>query len=185
MISNDLRSALATPTTPAKPSVAQLMGYAIHPILVAFPICLYAIATVSFIAYAFNFQSFWFRAGFYATVAGVIMAVIAAIPGVVDYFGSIPPKDEAKKVGRLHIAFNALALVLFVINAVLLWDIVTPEAVRVEAFDSLSYTVPMWISIAGLLSTLTAGYYGGTLVQQHHVGIQPSPIVTKRKVQTV
>ena len=160
------------------------MGHALHPVLVAFPIVLYAVATGSFIAYAFNHGSFWFRAGFYANVAGVIAAVVAAIPGIIDYFGAIPERDQAKTTAKTHIAFNTVALVLFAVNAILLWDIVTPSAIRVEAFDTMSFRTPMWISIVGMLSTLTAGYFGGTLVQQHHVGIEPSVVRPIGKTQT-
>ena len=171
---NDSNSRERMMVTPAKPSVALVMGHALHPVLVAFPTVLYAVATGGFIAYAFNHESFWFRAAFYANVAGVIAAVVAAIPGIVDYFGAIPEKDQAKRVAKTHIAFNTVALVLFAVNAILLWDIVTPSAIRVEAFDTFSFRTPMWISIVGMLSTLTAGYFGGALVQQHHVGIEPS-----------
>ena len=179
MISDDLRRELnqsspnaASPnvrlTTSVKPSVAQLMGHALHPILVAFPITFYAIATASFIAFALNAQVFWFRAAFYASLAGVVAAVIAAIPGVMDYFGSIPAGDSAKKVGRTHAGFNTLALFCYASIVALLWDQVTPEAIFTE-----SVTAPMILSILGFTSTLVAGYLGGSLVQQHHVGIEP------------
>lgn len=152
----------------AKPSVAQLMGHAIHPLLVAFPITFYTIATASFITYAVNANVFWFRVAFYSAFAGVIAAVVAAIPGMADYFGSIPARDPAKKVGRNHIAFNTLALFFYASIVVMMWTSVTPEAIYTE-----SVTAPMWLSIAGLASTLAAGYFGGELVQKHHVGIEP------------
>lgn len=191
MISDDLRRELGKPiqpreaqmTTPAKPSVAQLMGHAIHPILVAFPIVLYAVATACFITYNVNAEAFWFRVGFYASFAGVISAVVAAIPGMTDYFGSIPDRDPAKKVGMTHAAFNVLALVLFAAVVALLWNSVTPETLRLNAVNPMT---PMWLSIVGLCSTLAAGYYGGALVQQHHVGIEPSVhthSVTSPKIQ--
>ncbi|CAN5565009.1 hypothetical protein BH10BDE1_BH10BDE1_29410 [soil metagenome] len=179
MISDNLRRELDRPiqprtqrlVTPVKPSVAQLMGHAIHPILVAFPITFYAIATASFITFAVNDSAFWFRVGFYASLAGVIAAVVAAIPGMVDYFGSIPKSDPAKKVGGAHIAFNMVSLLLFASIVVLLWDIFTPSTVRTEAVNLMA---PMWLSIVGMVSTLVGGYLGGSLVQEHHVGIEPS-----------
>ena len=184
MISDDLRRELNQPprtrqlVTPAKPSVAQIVGHALHPILVAFPITFYSIATASFIAYAMNAQVFWFRAAFYASIAGVISAVIAAVPGLMDYFGSIPAQDPAKKVARTHAGFNTLSLFCYASIVALLWNSVTPEAVFTE-----SVMTPMWISIVGLASTLVAGYFGGSLVQQHHVGIEPGrEPVTSRKV---
>ncbi len=156
------------PTVDAKPSVAQIMGHAIHPLLVAFPITFYTIATASFITYAVNANVFWFRVAFYSSMAGVIAAVVAAIPGMADYFGSIPTRDPAKKVGRTHIAFNTLALFFYASIVALMWSSVTPDAIYTE-----SVMAPMWLSIAGLVSTLAAGYFGGELVQKHHVGIEP------------
>jgi uncharacterized membrane protein len=178
MMSDDLRRELNhEPRTSVyrnrlKPSVATVMGHALHPILVAFPVVLYSVATACFIAYAVNLQPFWFKAAFYANVAGVVAAVIAAIPGMMDYFGAIPNRDPAKKVARTHVAFNSLALILFAVNAAILWNVVTPEVLRVEAFDSFDYRASMGISIVGLLSTLAAGYFGGTLVQEHGMGLQ-------------
>lgn len=180
MMSDDLRKELRESnqpreilmTTPVKPSVAQIMGHAIHPILVAFPIVLYSIATACFIAYNVNAETFWFRAAFYASFCGVIAAVIAAVPGLTDYLGSIPARDPAKKVGLTHAAFNVLSLALYSSVVVLLWNTVSPEGLRVEVVDAVT---PMWLSIIGLLSTLVAGYYGGSLVQQYHVGVEPSP----------
>lgn len=154
-----------------KPSVAQLVGHAIHPLLVSFPISLYAIATASFVTFVINGSAFWFRVGFYASFAGVIAAVIAAVPGVIDYFGSIPKRDPAKKVGAAHLVFNVLSLLLFGAIVFMLWDIFTPSTMRAEAAD---LHAPMWMSMAGMISTLVAGYLGGSLVQEHHVGIEPS-----------
>lgn len=153
----------------AKPSVAQFMGHAIHPILIAFPITFYTIATASFIAYAVNANVFWFRVAFYACVAGVIAAVVAAVPGMADYFGSIPARDPAKRIGKSHAGFNVLALFCFAAIVAMMWTNVTPDAIYTE-----SVTAPLWLSIIGLAATLAAGYLGGELVQKHHVSIDPT-----------
>lgn len=172
MISNDVRQ--------AKPSMTQIMGHALHPILAAFPIVLYAISTGCYIAYAINLQSFWFKAAFYAGCAGVFAFIAAAIPGILDYLSHISAKSAARKTARTHVAFNILALMLFVTNTLLLWNVVTPEVLRVEAFDALDHRTPMWVAIIGMISTLTAAYQGGKLVQQYGIGTDEPPLQSRR-----
>src|SRR5436305_15341195 len=96
-------------------SKIKLFGHPIHPMLVAFPVAFYTGALAAFIAYNSNSDQFWFKVGFVANAAGVIMAALAAIPGFIDWL-YIPPEQKAKKTGTLHMICNVLALVLYGAN---------------------------------------------------------------------
>ncbi|MBO9684511.1 MAG: DUF2231 domain-containing protein [Flavisolibacter sp.] len=143
-------------------SKVKIFGHPVHPMLVAFPITLYTAAMVCYIVYNNNADMFWFKAGLAANIAGVCMAVLAALPGFIDWL-NIPSDTKPKRTGVTHLVFNVLALALFAINAAMLyneWNDTTPQ---------LYYALPL--TIAGFVCTLVAGFMGWTLVQTHHVGV--------------
>lgn len=143
-------------------SKVKIFGHPVHPMLVAFPVAFYTAAMACFIAYYSNGDAFWFKTGFVANLAGVGMAVIAALPGFVDWM-NIPSGQTAKKTGAAHMTLNVLALLLFAANASMLygqWNDPQPQ---------LFYALPL--TIGGFACTLIAGFLGWTLVQKHHVGV--------------
>jgi uncharacterized membrane protein len=148
-------------------SKIKLLGHPIHPMLVAFPIAFYTAALRGFIAYAVWGDPFWFQLGLAANIAGVVTALLAAVPGFLDWLLGIPSKHRAKQTGLVHMVLNVSALVLFAINAWLLWDQWT------VAVPDLRWAI--WLSLLGVALTVGAGYYGYTLIQKHHVGVDLTP----------
>jgi uncharacterized membrane protein len=151
-------------------SKARIAGHPIHPMLIAFPIALYTVTVVTLIVHAGTADPFWYRAALWSNVAAVVMAAVAAIPGLIDLL-SLPRHTRARSTGLRHAAFNVLALVLFVISAVLLYQ----DWSGAPNLAALDVTAPLVLGILGLCSTLVAGWLGWTLVQTHHVGVQPGP----------
>jgi uncharacterized membrane protein len=145
-------------------SKVKLFGHPIHPMLVAYPIAFYTATLVTYLIYQFGGQDqFWFRVAIAATLAGVVMAVVAALPGFIDWAMGIPGETEAKTVGLRHMILNVVALVLFIILAVIntgKWDATTPSA-----------GLGIILALIGVLLTVAAGAHGWTLIQTHHVGV--------------
>ena len=148
-------------------SKIKIAGHPIHPMLISFPVAFYAAALVLFCAYALGASAFWFRVGVYANLAGVIMAVVAAVPGFLDWALGVPKGTEAKRTGATHMVLNVVALVLFAINVFVQW----PH--RMEAAPGVGLAVIL--PLAGVITTLAAGWLGWRLVQTHHIGIELSP----------
>lgn len=140
---------------------ARIAGHPIHPMLVAFPIALYVTTVVALFVFSGTRNVFWYTAAFYANVAAITMAALAAIPGLIDLIG-LPRRTQARATGIRHAAFNVLSLVLFAISAALLY----------KGGSINDVTAPIVLGVLGLVSTVTAGWLGWTLVQTHHVGIQ-------------
>lgn len=143
-------------------SKIKILGHPIHPMLVAFPVAFYTGALASFIAFNSNQDIFWFKVGYVANVAGVIMAIVAAIPGFIDWL-YIPAETKAKKTGAFHLICNVAALLLFAINIWMLrekWNDAHP-----------SVGTALILTGAGFVLTIIAGFLGWTLVQKHHVGV--------------
>jgi uncharacterized membrane protein len=149
-------------------SKVKLFDHPIHPMFVAFPIALYTVSFAGFLVFQFlNGNAFWYRLGFFANMAGVAMAMIAAIPGLLDWAMGIPRYTEAKKQGAIHMTLNLAALAFFLYNAYAIRG--TWNAIPTEAMSSVVRTGIGW------LFTAAAGYYGWTLVSVYKVGVQLTP----------
>jgi uncharacterized membrane protein len=146
-------------------SKVKLFGHPIHAMLVGFPVTLYTATLLSYIAYQASGDIFWFRVGIAANVAGVVMALLTAIPGFLDWLLGIPGDAAAKGTGLRHMLLNVTALVVFAINAGLhlgYWNsLARPDA-----------TLAIILGVIGVGVTLTAGWLGWNLVQKHHVGVE-------------
>jgi uncharacterized membrane protein len=148
-------------------SKVKLAGHPVHPMLVGFPVALYTATLVCMATYAASDDPFWFKAGWYANVAGVVTALVAALPGFIDWAVGIPRGTAAKKTGLAHMLLNVTALILFAANAIVLrpqLDVALPEL-----------GPGLVLPILGFAATLVAGFLGWRMVQTHHVGVQLTP----------
>jgi len=145
-------------------SKIKIMGHPVHPMLVTFPIAFYTSTLIAFIIYAFSGASFWFRVGITANVAGIGMAAVAATFGFIDWYLGIPSGTDAKSTGIKHMTLNVIALLLFLLTLIFNageWNVLAPVM-----------RGAIVLPLIGFLVTLGAGYYGWTLVQNHHVGVE-------------
>src|SRR2546423_9570127 len=93
-------------------SKIKIGGHPVHPMLIAYPVAFYTATVVCYIVYSSNHDDFWFKVAYVANLAGVVMAVVAALPGFIDWLG-IPSNVRAKRTGLLHLISNVIALLLF------------------------------------------------------------------------
>ena len=154
-------------------SKARIAGHPIHPMLIAFPVALYVATTVALFIHVGTHDVFWFRTALYCNIAGVVMAAVAAVPGLIDLV-SLPSRSRARVTGLRHAAFNVLSLALFAISGVMLYRSSGWSLVPAEGHYDLNVGGPLVLSVLGILSTVTAGWLGWTLVQTHHVGVKPT-----------
>jgi uncharacterized membrane protein len=147
-------------------SKVKIAGHPVHPMLIAYPVAFYTATLVCYIVYSSNNNPFWFKVAVVANIAGVVMAALAAIPGFIDWL-NIPADSRAKKTGLFHLLCNVLALVCFGVTALTeykKWDDLNP---------TLGLAIPL--TVLGFILTLAAGFFGWTLVQKHHVGVDVTP----------
>lgn len=171
-------------------SKVKIAGHPIHPMLVAFPVTFYTTTLIGFVAYALTDNLFWWRVGLWSNVAGVVMAVVAAVPGVIDWAFGIPKNSMAKATGLKHMLLNLGALTLFLVNLIVhrnSWmdDRVMMGAAEVTTGSEAAVVMEsvvvgpdprtaLILSALGFLLTLFAGFLGWSRVQTHHVGIELS-----------
>ena len=140
-------------------SKAKLLGHPIHPMLIVFPIGLFATAVAFDIVGLFQNDGSWSGIAFWMIAAGIIGGLLAAVFGLVDWL-AIPAGTRAKYIGLLHGAGNVLVTLLFIVS----WFLRRP------APESLS-TTAFVLAVLGVLIALVTGWLGGELVDRLAVGV--------------
>ncbi len=141
-------------------SRAHFKGHPLHAMLIAFPLAfLVGSAVADLVGQAGDWAGMW-TVGGYLSIAGVVMGLVAAVPGFVDYVAVVPPNSSARKRATQHMLINVSALVLFAIG----WTLRDWETMR----PGWAVVVLEWIGV-GLVST--GGWMGGTLVYRNQIGV--------------
>jgi uncharacterized membrane protein len=136
---------------------ARIDKHPIHPMLVVLPLGLWITALVFDIIYAFTGQAALRTVAFWNIGAGVVGALLAAIPGFVDWLSLT---GRAARIGTYHMLLNLGAVAIFAVN----WFLRT----RVSA-DS---PWPLVLSVVGVIGIVISGWLGGELVYAHRVGVE-------------
>lgn len=140
-------------------STASIAGHPIHPMLVPFPIAFFVSAFLTDIAYAATGDPIWATAGLWLLGAGLIMAGLAAIAGLIDVVGDVQIRQL--KDAWLHAGGNLLAVLIELYNFYLRYH------------DGAAAIVPVGMLLSGLVVAilLFTGWMGWKLVYQHRVGV--------------
>src|SRR3954471_3524597 len=118
---------------------ANIARHPIHPMLVPLPIGLWVFSFACDLIYAFASPTpVWKTVALYAMVGGLIGALAAAIPGLIDLL-SLPA--EPRRTAIIHMSINLTVVVLFAIN---IW-------MRVSAGDAgASSKGSVWLSVVAI-----------------------------------
>ena len=136
---------------------ARVAKHPIHPMLVVLPLGLWVTALVFDIIHAFTGSPAMRTAAFWNVGAGVIGALLAAVPGFVDW---LPLTGRAARLGTYHMLLNLGGVAIFAIN----WWLRT----RLSA-DS---PWPLVLSVVGVIGIAISGWLGGELVYRERVGVE-------------
>jgi len=142
-------------------STASVAGHPIHPMLIPFPVVFLTTAFATDIAYWITRGPTWATASMWLLGAGVLMALVAALFGFADFFGS--ERIRALNDAWLHMGGNLLAVILAVINWYLRFASTNPARPVLSA--------GIWVSLVTVLLLLFNGWKGWELVYRHHVGV--------------
>ncbi|HKS26384.1 MAG TPA: DUF2231 domain-containing protein [Pyrinomonadaceae bacterium] len=146
-------------------SPAKLMGHPIHPMLIPFPIALWVFSLAADLIYLWRDNPAWAWIAFYTLAGGTLSAIVAAVFGIIDYF-SIRDK-KVSKIAAWHARFNVLALLVFAASFYL-------RTTGGAGLVGGSLTIPLALSIVGVLSITISGWLGGELVYKHGVAVDKS-----------
>lgn len=137
-------------------SRANIKGHPIHPILIPFPIAFFT-ATLIADCISLISRENTFETTQYLHLGGIIGAVAAAIPGIIDYMYTVPPASSAKKRASTHALMNSAMLVLFTVSYFM-------RIYNLERY----LLIP---EIPAFILMLIAGWHGGTLVHRNLIGV--------------
>ena len=147
-------------------SPASVKKHPLHPMLIAFPIGLWVFALVCDIVAATGATGPWSTVALYSVAGGIVGAVIAAVPGLIDYFSI----DDAamKRIAIFHMVVNVSALIIFAVN---LW---------VRLALPTNNVVPLILSIIGVAGIGIGGWLGGEMVYVKGMAVEPVEKVAKK-----
>jgi uncharacterized membrane protein len=144
------------------PSPASVKNHPIHPMLIPIPIALWIFSLVSDVIYRLGLGGLiWNTIALYAMAGGVIGALVAAVPGYLD-FRSLNERPVVR-IGKMHIAINLSLVVLYSVN---IWLRVAGE---------IGAVLPFVLSIVGVALLGVSGWLGGELVYVHGVAVAAPP----------
>ena len=142
-------------------SKVSIAKHPLHPALVALPIGLLVWAFVADLIYLGTDKNpTWYDISFYSGIAGIVMALVAALPGFVDYL-TLAKGTNVNDIALLHMGSNLLVVGLYVVAAALQWD--------GGARDGSSLTAMVALHASGTTFLTLSGWLGGELVFKHHV----------------
>ncbi len=147
-------------------SRASIGGHPIHPMLIPFPIGLLVFSLIADLIYLWRGNPVWKDyVAFYTLLGGIIGAAAAAIPGLIDW--ATLTDRAAVKVANWHARVNITGLVIFIASFYLR---TTSGSKWITSLPSL----PIILSIVGVIGLAIAGYLGGELVFRHGVAVTAS-----------
>ena len=140
-------------------SVAQIAKHPIHPMLVPFPIACFIGALVTDVTYSLTAQMMWADFSAWLLVAGLIMGVLAAVAGLIDFLSN--RLIRAQPPAWPHMLGNVLVLVLSFFNAL------------VHTRDGWTSVVPtgLILSVLVVLILPVTGWLGWSMVYRYGVGV--------------
>jgi uncharacterized membrane protein len=138
---------------------ASFAKHPIHPMLVPLPIGLWIFSLVCDLIRFMDGDAIWSTVALYALAGGIIGAVMAALPGLIDLLTMSASK--AKQIGIWHMAINLTLVVMYLLN--FFWRRnAEPGAMG-----------PLALSIVAVLLLGVSGWLGGEMVYVHGVAVEP------------
>lgn len=148
-------------------SPASIGGHPIHPMIIPFPIALWVFSLIADVVYLWRGNPVWKDyIAFYTLLAGILGAAVAAVPGLIDWLSLKQPK--VVNIANWHAGLNVIALLIFAASCYLR----TTSGARIV---SGSYTIPIALSVLGVILISISGYLGGEMVFKHGVAVNQPP----------
>ena len=142
-------------------SKASIAGHPIHPMLIPFPLALWATSFVVDILFYFLRHPTLLVVAKFMIAAGCLGAIAAAIPGIIDWLAI--KNGDVKRVANWHARLNVAALVVFAISLFLRMG-------RYSELVGRKLTIPFLLSLLGVILICISGWLGGELVFRYGLG---------------
>jgi len=138
-------------------STASVKSHPIHPMLIPFPFVFLSGGWGFRVAAAMSGNDDLKTVSRYLVPAGLVAGLVAAVPGVIDYLGSVPPQSSAKQRATKHALLNVTSLALFAAG----W----------LAARKRGNALPLALHSIGTATLCAGGWLGGTLAYRNQIGV--------------
>lgn len=134
----------------------------LHPMLIPLPIGAFTLTLVGDLAYAFTSNPFWYAFAAWSMGIGIASALLAALPGLVDYVTMVP--RNAKRIATLHMGLNFGMVAIFGINLAL--------RIFATATSGPTWWLALALTVVGVAALSVSGWLGGELVYRHRLAVE-------------
>lgn len=137
---------------------ASIAGHPIHPMLITVPVGLFIFSLIcDLVSLRSATPETWVTVAQYTMAGGFIGALVAAIPGVIDFLSL--NESKVKKIAIMHMALNLVALTLYAVN---LW---------LRIYHGSNQGLPLVLSLIAFAILGVSGWLGAEMVHKHGVGV--------------
>ncbi|MFN2385029.1 MAG: DUF2231 domain-containing protein [Thermoanaerobaculia bacterium] len=143
-------------------SKAAIGDHPIHPMLVPIPIGAFFLALIGDVIHAGGSDPFWYRFSYVCIGAGLAFALLAAVFGLIEYFG-VTMSARGKRLAAWHARLNVAVVVLYALS---FW-MRRGDA----ALETGRWPLALGTSILGFALLGVSGWLGGNLSYHHKVGV--------------
>lgn len=140
---------------------ARIAKHPIHPMLVPFPIGILGFSLICDLIGLWTRNPLWPVFAAYAMAAGILGALAAALPGLIDLVAL--HREPVKKLGIYHMSCNLVAVALFVAD--LWWRLRIPFSAG-----------QVLLSAGGIVLLMVSGWLGGELVYVHRTAVEETSL---------
>jgi len=141
-------------------STASIAGHPIHVMLVPIPIVCFVATLVTDIVYWQTARMLWADMSAWLLVVGLIVSVLAALLGLIDFFGDRRVREL--RATWIHGVGNVAVVILSIFN------------VLIHTRDAYTSVVPSGLTLSAVvvLLLLVTGWNGWSMVYRHGVGVR-------------
>jgi uncharacterized membrane protein len=144
-------------------SSANFLGHPIHPMLVLFPVAFFVATFACDLAFWRTGQEIWATAAIWVLGAALVMAVLAALAGLIDFMGDARIRQISD--AWQHAIGNVIAVVISLFS---FYE-------RYRFGSSVIVPLGLVLSLVVVCILLFTGWKGGELVFRHRVAVYDEP----------
>ncbi len=139
-------------------STAAIAGHPLHHMLIVFPVAFLIGTLATDIAFVSTDNRFWAEASYWLLIAGIVTALVAAVPGLIDFV-------TIDRVRNLWISWTHMIANLVVVGLALL-----NVGVRLDDPAAGVQGWGLWLSGLQTLLLLFSGWLGGEMAYRYRIG---------------
>lgn len=140
-------------------SKVRVLGSPLHPLLITLPVGLWITSLIADIIFLVSGIGFWALFASWLMVFGLFGAVLATVPGVIDYFKVVPQRGPARQMAARHGLLNSLLILLYALN------------IGLRAADGVG-GLEVALNAVSVIILGYSGWLGGHVAHVHRVSVE-------------